>query len=63
MLWKRIIGITLIFAGFIAIFVPVIPGSIIIFLGLEIAGFALLKDKLVMIKTLTKKYFTRSTNT
>ena len=57
MLLRQVIGVVLIAVGFMGLFIPIVPGGIIIFLGIEIAGFVLLKDKLTLLKTQTKKIF------
>ena len=57
MLLRQVIGVILIAVGFMALFIPIIPGGVIIFLGIEIAGFVLLKDKLALLKTQIKKIF------
>ncbi|MDO8572561.1 MAG: hypothetical protein Q7S11_02175 [bacterium] len=56
---KKILGIVLILTGLVALVVPIIPGSIIIFLGLEVAGVGLLKDRFPILKARVKNYFKR----
>lgn len=56
-MFKQILGITLLVAGLIGLILPIIPGGILIYFGLQIAGISLLKDKLPILKAKTKKFF------
>ena len=46
-MFKQILGITFIAGGIIAFFIPVIPGAVLVFLGLELLGITLLRDKIL----------------
>ncbi|MCR4311393.1 MAG: hypothetical protein NUV54_02390 [Candidatus Taylorbacteria bacterium] len=39
--WRKVVGVTLIVIGFIALVTPFTPGSWLMFVGLEVLGFDL----------------------
>jgi len=55
-MFKQILGITLLIAGLVGLILPIIPGGILVYFGLQVAGISLLKDKLPVLKTRVKKF-------
>ncbi len=53
---KRVVGVVLILAGIFALFLPVIPGIVLLIIGLELLGLRLLAIDRFIEKTLKKKH-------
>lgn len=53
---KRAVGVVLILAGIFALFLPVIPGIVLLIIGLELLGLRLLAIDRFIEKTLKKKH-------
>lgn len=46
----------LLVAGLAGLILPIIPGGILVYFGLQVAGIGLLKDKLPILKTRARKF-------
>jgi len=62
-MFKQILGITLLMAGLMGLILPIIPGGLLVYFGLQVAGISLLKDKVPALKTKIKEIFRKEHDT
>lgn len=61
-LFKHIVGSVLIIVGIVALFLPIIPGGVLVYLGLQLLGITFFRDRFPVWKEKLKVMVARLRN-